>query len=361
MWWSGRTSSSGTTGSEPFDRLAEMGRELSFGVTALQPVAGPDGTVYSSTAIRTALQAGEPRRAAALLGRRLGDRGPRRAWRCARAPARLSDRQSRPWRLSEARLRRLCGRGRDRPRRRDRMASPASPISAGARPSPGLTERLEAHLFDFDGDLYGRHLRVRLIEFLRPEKKFDGLDALRAQIARDSARSPRHSRAVDAELPHQSPAQQDRSYRGLQEDRLPAADRFPDARRPAGARAGAAARAGRRWTSTSACASSAQGREKFVLHDGPPYANGAIHIGHALNKILKDVVNRVQQMLGKDAPYVPGWDCHGLPIEWKIEEEYRAKGNDKDAVPIVEFRARMPRVRRALDRRAARASSSASA
>ncbi|MFM9842110.1 MAG: isoleucine--tRNA ligase [Dongiaceae bacterium] len=81
-----------------------------------------------------------------------------------------------------------------------------------------------------------------------------------------------------------------------------------------------------------------KGRPKFVLHDGPPYANGAIHIGHALNKILKDVVNRSQQMLGKDANYVPGWDCHGLPIEWKIEEKYRAAGKDKDAVPIIEFR-----------------------
>jgi isoleucyl-tRNA synthetase len=81
-----------------------------------------------------------------------------------------------------------------------------------------------------------------------------------------------------------------------------------------------------------------KGREKFVLHDGPPYANGHLHIGHALNKILKDAVNRGQQMLGKDADYVPGWDCHGLPIEWKIEEEYRAKGKDKDAVNIVEFR-----------------------
>ncbi len=80
------------------------------------------------------------------------------------------------------------------------------------------------------------------------------------------------------------------------------------------------------------------GREKFILHDGPPYANGHLHIGHALNKILKDVINRSQQMLGKDANYVPGWDCHGLPIEWKIEEEYRAKGMDKDAVPIAEFR-----------------------
>jgi isoleucyl-tRNA synthetase len=81
-----------------------------------------------------------------------------------------------------------------------------------------------------------------------------------------------------------------------------------------------------------------QGREKFILHDGPPYANGNLHIGHALNKILKDVINRAQQMLGKDAVYVPGWDCHGLPIEWKIEEEYRAKNRSKDEVPVLEFR-----------------------
>ncbi|MGZ3358134.1 MAG: isoleucine--tRNA ligase [Xanthobacteraceae bacterium] len=82
----------------------------------------------------------------------------------------------------------------------------------------------------------------------------------------------------------------------------------------------------------------AAGRPKFILHDGPPYANGNIHIGHALNKILKDAVTRSQQMLGQDSNYVPGWDCHGLPIEWKIEEEYRAKGKNKDAVPVVEFR-----------------------
>ena len=80
------------------------------------------------------------------------------------------------------------------------------------------------------------------------------------------------------------------------------------------------------------------GRAKFVLHDGPPYANGNIHIGHALNKILKDLVTRSQQMLGKDSNYVPGWDCHGLPIEWKIEEQYRASGRAKDEVPVVEFR-----------------------
>jgi len=81
-----------------------------------------------------------------------------------------------------------------------------------------------------------------------------------------------------------------------------------------------------------------EGREKFILHDGPPYANGHLHIGHALNKILKDLINRAHQMLGKDAHYVPGWDCHGLPIEWKIEEQYRAAGKDKDAVPVIEFR-----------------------
>jgi isoleucyl-tRNA synthetase len=87
----------------------------------------------------------------------------------------------------------------------------------------------------------------------------------------------------------------------------------------------------------------AKGRPRFVLHDGPPYANGNIHIGHALNKILKDVVTRSQQMLGSDSNYVPGWDCHGLPIEWKIEEDnYRAKGKPKpdfaNPEALVEFR-----------------------
>lgn len=82
----------------------------------------------------------------------------------------------------------------------------------------------------------------------------------------------------------------------------------------------------------------AKGREKYVLHDGPPYANGHLHIGHALNKTLKDIITRSFQMRGRDSNYVPGWDCHGLPIEWKIEEAYRAKGKNKDEVPINEFR-----------------------
>lgn len=81
-----------------------------------------------------------------------------------------------------------------------------------------------------------------------------------------------------------------------------------------------------------------KGKTPFILHDGPPYANGNIHIGTALNKILKDIINRSFQMRDHDANYVPGWDCHGLPIEWKIEEQYRAKGKNKNEVPILEFR-----------------------
>ncbi len=81
-----------------------------------------------------------------------------------------------------------------------------------------------------------------------------------------------------------------------------------------------------------------EGRMPFTLHDGPPYANGHLHIGHALNKTIKDMIVRSHQMMGHDARYVPGWDCHGLPIEWKIEEQYRKKGKNKDEVDIVDFR-----------------------
>tara|TARA_E500000075_G_scaffold94526_1_gene85986 strand:- start:8 stop:2731 length:2724 start_codon:yes stop_codon:yes gene_type:complete len=83
---------------------------------------------------------------------------------------------------------------------------------------------------------------------------------------------------------------------------------------------------------------SSKGKEKFVLHDGPPYANGHIHMGTALNKILKDMITRFHQMHGKDSVYVPGWDCHGLPIEWKIEEQYKKKKKNKDEVPVKDFR-----------------------
>ena len=118
---------------------------------------------------------------------------------------------------------------------------------------------------------------------------------------------------------------------------LPKTD-VPDAGRPAAARAASCSSAGPGIGLYHRLREAAKGRPKFILHDGPPYANGNIHIGTALNKILKDMVTRSQQMLGFDSNYVPGWDCHGLPIEWKIEEQYRAKGQDKDKVPVNEFR-----------------------
>ena len=170
------------------DRLAEMGGRAGFGVTALKPVGGPDGTVYSSTAVRKALQGGEPRRAAALLGRpweiegrvEHGDaRGRQLGFPTANVGLGDSLRPAFGVYAVEA--------GIDHGTRTEWHSGVAN---LGRRPTvAGLVERLEVHLFDFDGDLYGRHLRVRLIEFLRPEKKFDGLDALRAQIARDSAQA----------------------------------------------------------------------------------------------------------------------------------------------------------------------------
>lgn len=97
----------------------------------------------------------------------------------------------------------------------------------------------------------------------------------------------------------------------------------------------------RRWQDMdlySKIRKTSKGRKKWILHDGPPYANGHIHLGHAMNKALKDIINKSWQMKGFDAPYVPGWDCHGLPIEWKIEEKYREAGKDKDEVDKVVFR-----------------------
>ena len=126
--------------------------------------------------------------------------------------------------------------------------------------------------------------------------------------------------------------------------RLPAEDRFPDEGRAPARRSRGFCRAGRTRASIASIRAARAGREKFILHDGPPYANGDIHIGHALNKVLKDAVVRTQTLLGKDAPYVPGWDCHGLPIEWKVEEQYRKKKLNKDEVPAARIPRRMPRL-----------------
>ena len=169
-------------------RLTELGTKSGFGVTALTPVAGPDGVVHSSTAVRQALKAGEPRRAAALLGR---------AWEIE---GRVEHGDARGRQLGFPTANLALG---DYLRPAFGVYAVEAGIDLGAstawhpgvanlgrRPTvAGTVERLEVHLFDFDEDLYGRHLRVRLIEFLRPEKKFDGLGALRAQIAEDSARA----------------------------------------------------------------------------------------------------------------------------------------------------------------------------
>ena len=120
----------------------------------------------------------------------------------------------------------------------------------------------------------------------------------------------------------------------------PAENRFPNAGRPAETRTRLAGALGTRSTIYDRLREKAadSSRKPFTLHDGPPYANGHLHIGHALNKTIKDMIVRSHQMMGFDARYVPGWDCHGLPIEWKIEEQYRKKGKNKDEVDIVDFR-----------------------
>ncbi len=170
------------------DLLREMGAELGFGVTAIEPVRGPDGEVYSSSVIRQALRAGDPQKAARLLGRPWEiegrvEAGDRRGRQLGFPTANLA--------LGDL-LHPALGvyavqAGLDRGSETDWYDGVAN---IGRRPTvEGTRVQLEVHLFDFAGDLYGRHLRTRLLAFLRGEKKFDGLEALRAQIAQDSRRA----------------------------------------------------------------------------------------------------------------------------------------------------------------------------
>ena len=218
-------------------------------------------------------------------------------------------------------------------------ASPPQHLGAGPWYAPwGGPFRLPDDLLEarHDGTCFIRsHLRVGRSANYRP--------GLRLTSGRRRTGTAEPSSAIL--MPGRRTAH-DRRRPRLQRDSVSAEDRLSRCAPACRRRSRSSSRAGRSSTSTAGCARRAQGRPKFVLHDGPPYANGNIHIGHALNKILKDVVTRCQQMLGYDSNYVPGWDCHGLPIEWKIEEEYRAKGKNKDAVPVIEFRARVPRLRR---------------
>merc|ERR1712078_30539 len=176
---------------------------------------------------------------------------------------------------------------------------------------------LEVHLFNFSGNLYNKYLSVEFLKFIRKEKKFKNVNQLKNQIKTDlniakknnmsksQINLPKTAFSMKANLPTREPEilkfwNDINLYHELRKSR--------------------------------------KGEEKFILHDGPPYANGNIHMGTALNKILKDIIVKFHQMDGKGSVYVPGWDCHGLPIEWKIEEQYKKNKKNKNEVPIVEFR-----------------------
>ena len=276
--------------------------------------------------------------------------------------------------------------------------------SLGVRPTfDPPQELLEAHLFDFDGDLYGRTIEVALHAFIREEQKFETsrrssprcgtTRPRRGTCWRSTSRHCERSEAIQEDCSREG-AKKEEAAKGARDssrlrllffapsrDRIfwiaaaaaqPRNDGLHECTRPAKAapkwptpdttktdyrstvflpRTDFPMKAGlpqkepailARWQSEGLyqrIREARAGREKFIFHDGPPYANGDIHIGHALNHTLKDMVVRTQTLLGKDAPYVPGWDCHGLPIEWKVEEQYRKKKLNKDEVPVREFRA----------------------
>ena len=200
----------------------------------------------------------------------------------------------------------------------------------GIRPTfDGEKLLLETYLFDFSKDIYGKDIVVSFIEFIRKEKKFDGIDLLKEQIALDS------KKAIKILVNKCQIKKNTKDYRDtllLPKTDLPMKAKLSE-NEPILLE---------NWDKIDTYASirkSSQGKEKFILHDGPPYANGNVHMGTALNKILKDVIVKSKQMAGFDAIYRPGWDCHGLPIEWKIEEQYREQGKSKEEVPINEFRS----------------------
>ena len=201
--------------------------------------------------------------------------------------------------------------------------------SVGTRPTVGGTDwLLEVHLFDFDGDLYGQRLCVDFVARLRDEIRFADVEAMVHRCTKT------RGTPASCSLPEDD--------RGLQADHQPAGNGLPDEGRPRAPRAGDAAR----WLRTDIymeLRAVAAGRPKFMLHDGPPYANGAIHIGHAVNKVLKDIIVKSRTLDGYDSPYVPGWDCHGLPIEHQVEKKHGRVGAEarRRRVPPG-----LPRIRR---------------
>jgi isoleucyl-tRNA synthetase len=336
--------------------LREQGARLGFAVDIVPPLED-EGRPVSSGAVRTALSQGKVMEAAELLGH---------PWFVSGEVVH-GDKRGRELGFPTANIRLdpECGlkhgiyavRAGVGGRRVDGVAS------FGVRPMfESATPLLEVYLLDFDGDLYGQTIDVAFIGWLRHEQKFSSIEALKRNMMADVSQARVSlERAGKAAFPAlgatepvfagtPSPATQPA---GISEN-MPKTERdysetlfLPQTDFPM--RAGLPGKEPEilaRWEKAGLYEQlrvASSGRAKFVLHDGPPYANGPIHIGTALNKILKDLVTRSQQMLGFDSNYVPGWDCHGLPIEWKIEEEnYRSrqkpKPDLKDPEAMVAFR-----------------------
>ena len=201
----------------------------------------------------------------------------------------------------------------------------------GTRPTvAGIRQQLEVHLLDVAMDLYGRHIQVVLRKKIRNEQRFASLDELKAQIARDELTAREFFGLIKPKYGTENLMSDYKSTLNLPETGFPM--RGDLAKREPGMLA--------RWTDDDLYGiirAAKKGKKTFILHDGPPYANGSIHIGHSVNKILKDIIVKSKGLSGYDSPYVPGWDCHGLPIELKVEQEY---GKPGEKFTAAEFRAK---------------------
>jgi isoleucyl-tRNA synthetase len=297
-----------------FAMLQAAGEARGFGVEVM-PAVEVRGERVSSSAVRKALATGDLAHAARLLGRaysiagRVGH-GEKLGRRLGFPTLNIPFRHRRPA-LSGVFAVAVEGLGE---------ARLGGVANVGWRPTAGnaLQPRLEVHLPAWRGECYGAAVRVHFFHKLRDEVRFSSLDALKAQISRDIAgthdwfsRHPDSLRGQDIQ-DHKAMATNYRDTLNLPDTPFPMRGDLPG-REPGWIAAWQQKRLYQRIRVASA------GRPRFILHDGPPYANGNLHLGHALNKILKDIIVRARTLAGFDAPYVPGWDCHGLPIEHKVE------------------------------------------
>jgi riboflavin kinase/FMN adenylyltransferase len=203
----------------------------------------------------------------------------------------------------------------------------AGVASVGLRPTVDAAGQwaLEVHLFDFADEVYGKVVEVTFLHKLRDERKYETLADLSAAIREDARAARRRARGGRVLMPDEKTA------RGASKPAAdPATRKYPlNLRETAFPMRGDLAKREPQWVREwdeqgvyAQIRAASVGRPKWILHDGPPYANNDIHIGHAVNKILKDIVVKSRQLAGYDAHYVPGWDCHGMPIEIQIEKKY---------------------------------------